>query len=69
MPVARHLVLIKGSEVCYVQWRIERRKGLPLFASVQYVSNPTLLRRAFRSLARHFLLRHRAPFSLVCRRT
>jgi hypothetical protein len=62
---ARHLVLIKGDEACYVQWRVERRKGLPWFSSIRYASNPELLRRSFRALARHLLLHHRVPFSLV----
>ena len=30
---ARHLVLIRGDEWCYVIFRKDRRKGLPLFAS------------------------------------
>lgn len=62
---ARHLVMISGDDVCYVQWRIQRRKGLPWFASIQYVSNPALFRRRFHALARHFLIQHRAPFSIV----
>jgi hypothetical protein len=39
---ACHAVLIRGDEHCYVVFRRDRRKGLPLFASVLYVSNPAL---------------------------
>lgn len=62
---ARHLVILSGDDVCYVQWRIERRKGRAWFASVQHVSDTALFRRSFPALGRHFLLRHRVPFSLV----
>jgi hypothetical protein len=56
----RHLVLIRRGEWCYVVFRKERRKGLPLFARVLYVSNPDLLRRMERPFARHLLLHHGA---------
>lgn len=55
---ARHLVIIDGDDACYVQWRRTRRKGLPLFANVQYVSDPTTFRRCFGSVARQFLFRY-----------
>ena len=61
----RHLVIVQGDDRCYVQWRIERRKNLPLFASIRYASDPDTLRCAFRPLARYFLLRHRMPFTLT----
>jgi hypothetical protein len=61
----RHLVLVQGGNWCYVQWRMERRKNLPLFASIRYASDPDTLRRAFRPLARYFLLRHHMPFTLA----
>jgi hypothetical protein len=62
---AKHLLLKRSNEWCYIQWRKESKKNLPLFASIRYVSNPEMLRREFRSLARYFLLRHMTPFSLV----
>jgi hypothetical protein len=62
---ARHLVLRRGDEWCYVVFRKDRRKNLPLFASILHVSNPELFRRMARPLARHLLLRHRIPVSLV----
>jgi hypothetical protein len=61
----RHLVLARGGEWCYVQWRRERRKNLPLFASIRYASNPDTLRRCFRPLTRYLLVRHRVPFTLA----
>jgi hypothetical protein len=57
---ARHVVLIRGDEWCYVVFRRDRRKGLPLFASVLYVSNPALLKAMARHFARYLLIHHRA---------
>jgi hypothetical protein len=52
---ARHLVLVRDGEWCYVVFRKDRRKGLGLFASLLHVSNPELLRAMSRPLARHLL--------------
>jgi hypothetical protein len=55
---ARHVVLIRGYRYCYVIFRTDRRKNLPFFASVLYVSDPNLfgaMRRRFQS---HLLMRH-----------
>ena len=57
---AHHVVLIRDGEWCYVVFRGDRRKNLPLFASLLYVSNPTLFRAMARPFARHLLLHHRA---------
>jgi hypothetical protein len=62
---ARHLVLIRGAEWCYVVFRKDRRKNLPLFASVLHVSNPALLRAMARPFARHLLIRHGALATLA----
>lgn len=62
---ARHLVLTRGPEYCYVMFRKDRRKGLPVFASILYASNPDLLRALARPLARHLLFRHGALATLV----
>lgn len=62
---ACHAVLIRGNEHCYVVFRRDRRKGLPLFASVLYVSNPPLFRALARRFARHLLVRHRVPAMLA----
>ncbi|WP_229068330.1 hypothetical protein [Actinoplanes sp. DH11] len=62
---ARHLLLTRGDETCYVIFRKDRRKGLPLFASILYVSDPALFRRMFRQVSRHLLLRHGIPATLA----
>jgi hypothetical protein len=62
---ARHLVLRRGEEWCYVVVRKERRKNLPLFASILHVGNPDLFRRMARPFARHLLLRHGAVATLA----
>lgn len=62
---ARHVVLLRGDQACYVLWRRQQIRGLPLFASVQYISNPALFRGSFGSLARHLLLRHGILATLV----
>lgn len=62
---ARHLVLIRGEESCYVVFRKDRRKKLPLFASVLYVSNPALFCAMARPLARHLLIHHGALATLA----
>jgi hypothetical protein len=62
---ARHLLLMRDGNWCYVVFRKDRRKGLPLFASILYVSNPELFRAMSRPLARHLLLRHGAGAMLI----
>ncbi len=61
---ARHLVLIRGDEWCYVIFRKDRRKQIPLFVTVLYVSNVELFRRMVRPLCRHMLFQHRAAATL-----
>jgi hypothetical protein len=55
---ARHVVLIRGQDFCYVMYRETRRKGIPL-AAILHVSNPELFHRAVILLTRHLLIRHR----------
>ena len=55
---AIHLVLARGSQYCYVIVRRERRKGLPVFASLLHVGNPGLLRGHLGVLGQHLLLHH-----------
>lgn len=62
---ARHLVVSRGDEYCYVIFRKDRRKGLPLFASLLYVSNSGLFKETSRVVFSHLLLRHRIPATLV----
>lgn len=65
---ARHLVVVRGDDRCYVMFRRDRRKKLPLFASYLYVSDRQLFRAAARVIGRHLLLRHRIPVTLAERR-
>jgi hypothetical protein len=62
---ARHLVLTVGDQWCYVIFRRDRPRNLPLFASLIHVSDPALFRRLFRLFCAHLLIRHRIPFTLV----
>lgn len=56
---ANHILITKGRETCYVIYRRDRRKNMPVFVSILYVSNPDLFAMAIPQLSRHFLLRHR----------
>ncbi|RSM59905.1 hypothetical protein DMB66_26115 [Actinoplanes sp. ATCC 53533] len=62
---ARHVVIRYGGRWCYVVFRRDRPKNLPLFASIVYASDPAVLRRGFRQLSRHLLLRQGLPATLV----
>lgn len=62
---ARHAVLLRGDRYCYVVFRKDRRKDLPVFASILHVSDPGLFRELARPFARHLLLRHGAVATLA----
>lgn len=62
---AWHFVVTVGEESCYVMARRDRRKQLPLFATLLHVSDPTVLARAGHAPYRHLLLRHRTLVTLV----
>jgi len=64
-PAAHHLLLRRGSAECYVMFRKDRRKGLPLFATLLYVSDPAAFAAMARPLGRHLLLHHGIPATLV----
>jgi hypothetical protein len=55
---AHHIVLIRGSDSCYVMYREARSKSIPL-AVILHVSNPELFHNAILPLTRHLLIRHR----------
>lgn len=62
---ARHLVVTRGDAYCYVVFRKDRRKNLPLFATVLHVSDPDLFAAAFGVVSSHLLTRHGALCTLV----
>jgi hypothetical protein len=62
---AKHFVVRRGQQHCYVIFRRDRRKGMPGFASLLYVSNPALFRHSIRPIARTMLLRHRVLATLA----
>lgn len=55
---AHHLVVLRDGECCYVMFRRDRRKRLPLFASILHVGNPDLFgkvdRQVYSYLLTHF---------------
>jgi len=55
---ARHVIVIRDSDSCYVMYRQTTIKAVPL-AVILHVSNPQLFRRAIFPLTRHLLVRHR----------
>jgi len=61
---ARHLVLIRGQDSCYVMFRYQRCRHMPC-AWILHVSNPELFRRAIGPLTRHLLVRHRLLVTLA----
>ncbi|AQA02539.1 hypothetical protein BVC93_08960 [Mycobacterium sp. MS1601] len=62
---AKQVVLARGDQRCHVVFREFRHHNVPVFAEILHVSDPDLLRRWFRTLGRHLLLRHRLPATLV----
>lgn len=62
---ATHVVLRGEGRCCYVIYRRDRRKGLPLFASVLYVSDQQAFRKMAREFGSYLLLRQGVPMTLV----
>ena len=60
-----HLALQNSEGTCYVIARKERRKGLPLFASIVHVSDQRVFRRGAPAVYRHLLVRHGALVTLA----
>jgi len=54
---AHHLVVLRGNQYCYVIFRRDRRKNLPLFASILHVSNTELFQKAARHVYSYLLTR------------
>lgn len=62
---ARHVMITERGETCYLILRRDRRKRLPVFGSILYISNPEVFRRAARRVSRHLLVRHRVLVTLA----
>jgi len=62
---AHHLVLRQGDRHCWVAFRRDRRKGLPLFASVLHVGDPEVFQAGLTVFSRHLLVRRGIPAVLV----
>jgi len=67
-PAAHHLVVSRNGRHCYIIFRKDRRKKLPLFASILYVSDPELFGQVARSVFGYLLLRCGIPFTLLEKR-
>lgn len=65
---ALHFVVRVGADTCYVMARRDRRKGVPVFASLLHVSDPALLARSGHAAYTHLLVRHGALVTLAERR-
>ena len=55
---AHHVLIRRGNTSCYVIFRKDRRKNIPVFASILYVSDAETFQATARTLTRHLLLRH-----------
>ena len=62
---AWHFVVTVDDAPCYVMARRDRRKRLPLFATLLHVSDPAVLARAGHAPYRHLLWRHRTVVTLA----
>ncbi len=62
---AVHTLIRDGSRRCYVIWRRDRRKNLPLFASLLHVEDADVFSRTRGAFGSHLALRHRVPFLIA----
>lgn len=67
-PAARHVALVDDTQVCHVIYRRVRRKEVPAFAAVLYVSDQALFESMFRRFSQFLLVRQAIPFTLLERR-
>ena len=58
-PAARHLVVTRGGESCYVMYREVRHRGIPVLAVILHIDNPGLYHRVLLPLSRYLLIRRR----------
>lgn len=61
----RHAVLSKDGATCYVMYRREWYKHLPMFATLLRISNPELFQKCQAHFYRYLLLRQRIPATLI----
>lgn len=57
-PAAHHVLLRRGADARYLIFRKDRRRDLPLFASVLHAGDPALPAWAWRAFGAHVLRRH-----------
>lgn len=62
---AHHVVVTDRGRTCYVIFRRDRRKRLPIFASILHVSDRELFARTRGHVFGHLLLRHGIPVTLA----
>jgi hypothetical protein len=62
---AQHLLLVDGVRHCHIVYRRDRRKNLPLFATILHVSDPDVFRAGWGQVFRHLLVRHGIAFTLI----
>jgi len=62
---AQHVVLERAGRTCWVVYRRDRRKDLPLFASLLHVGDAEVFRDGFHVFSRHLLLRRAIPVLLL----
>jgi len=63
---SRHLLLTSGAHHCYLLFRKDRRKGLPLFATPLYAGGDlSLMRRQWSAIASHLLMHYGLPATLA----
>lgn len=62
---ARHVLLSRGNRSCYVMYRRERRKKVPLFASLLYTSDRAAFVSMARPFLRHLLVKHGILVTLI----
>ncbi len=64
-PAAHHIVVTRGRQRCYVIFRRDRRKRLPLFASILYVGDPKLFQDAAQHVYGYLLTHFGIPMTLL----
>jgi hypothetical protein len=64
-PAAHHLVVLRGDQHCYLMFRRDRRKQLPLFASILHVGNPEFFQRVARHVYSCLLTRFGIVATLI----